>query len=126
MKGVPAVIGPTLLWVSKPETRERSFKTAVKLVKAGVKVALQTDSLTPMNFFQLLPMYVIKEGLTRKEALDCVTRNPAEILGVDNHVGSLEIGKDADIVIWSGHPFEFYSRVEKVYINGKEVYTYKS
>ncbi|UCG90168.1 MAG: amidohydrolase [Candidatus Heimdallarchaeota archaeon] len=125
-KGVPAVIGPTIMWVSKPETRRRSFKTVVSLVKAGVKVALQTDSLTPMNFFQLLPMYAIKEGLTREEALKCVTKNPAEILGIYDRVGSLDVEKDADIVIWSGHPFEFYSKVEKVFINGKEVYAEKN
>ncbi|NHJ01179.1 MAG: amidohydrolase [Candidatus Heimdallarchaeota archaeon] len=120
-KGYPAVIGPTLYWVSKPETRDRGFKTVVDLVKAGVKVALQTDSLTPMNHFHLLPMYAIKEGLTPEEALKCVTINPAEILNISNKIGSLEAGKDADVVIWSGHPFEFYSKVEKVFISGKEV-----
>lgn len=120
---VPAVYGPTIFWISKPETRERSFKTAVDLFKAGVKVALQTDSLTPMNFFPLLPMFAIKEGLSHEEALRCVTINPAEILGIDNRVGSLDVGKDADIVIWSGYPFDFYSKVEKVFINGKEVHT---
>ena len=122
-KGIPAVIGPTIMWVSKPETRQRSFETVVSLVKAGVKVALQTDSLTPMNFFPLLPMFAIKEGLTREEALNCVTKNPAEILGINNRVGSLDVGKDADIVIWSDHPFEFYSKVEKVFINGRKVYS---
>ncbi|MFW9905638.1 MAG: amidohydrolase [Candidatus Thorarchaeota archaeon] len=125
-KGIPAVVGPTIFWVSKPETRERSFKTVVTLVKAGVKVALQTDSLTPMDYFQLLPMYAIKEGLTREEALNCVTKNPAEILGIYDRVGSLDEGKDADIVIWSDNPFEFYSKVEKVFINGKEVYSVKN
>ncbi|MFX0013164.1 MAG: amidohydrolase [Promethearchaeota archaeon] len=122
-KGVPAVLGPTIMWITKPETRQRSFKTVVSMVKAGVKVALQTDSLTPMNFFQLLPMYAIKEGLSREEALQCVTKNPAEILGIYDRVGSLDKGKDADIVIWSDHPFEFYSKVERVFINGKEVYS---
>jgi len=53
--------------------------------------------------------------------LKCVTINPAEILGIDDLVGSLESGKDADIVIWSGHPFEFYSKVEQVFINGANV-----
>ncbi|MHA1813709.1 MAG: amidohydrolase, partial [Candidatus Thorarchaeota archaeon] len=100
--GVPAVVGPTMFWVSKPETRERSFETVVKLVRAGVKVALQTDSLTPMLHFQLLPMYAVKYGLTKEEAFRCVTMNPAEILGIERRVGSLEPGKDADIVIWSG------------------------
>ncbi len=118
---IPAIYGPTLFWISKPETKRRSFHTVVKLVQAGVKVALQTDSLTPMNFFPLLPMFVKKAGLSEDEALKCVTINPAEILGIDNKVGSLESGKDADIVIWSGDPFDFYSEVEQVFINGKEV-----
>jgi len=121
-KGVPAVVGPTMLRVSKPEVRERSFKTVVSLHNAGVKVALQTDSLTPMNYFPLLPMHAIKYGLTREAALKCVTMNPAEILGIQDRVGSLEPGKDADIIIWSGHPFDFYSKVEKLFINGKEEY----
>jgi len=118
---IPAIYGPTLFWVSKPETKRRSFHTVEKLVKAGVKVALQTDSLTPMNFFPLLPMFVKKAGLSEAEALRCVTINPAEILGIDDKVGSLEAGKDADIVIWSGHPFDFYSEVEEIFINGKKI-----
>ncbi|MGY5872180.1 MAG: amidohydrolase [Candidatus Thorarchaeota archaeon] len=117
----PAVVGPNLYWVSKPETRERGFKTAVELNKAKVKVALQTDSLTPMNHFPILPMSVIKEGMSKEDALKCVTINPAEILGIDDLVGSLESGKDADIVIWSGDPFDFYSKVEQVFINGSNV-----
>jgi imidazolonepropionase-like amidohydrolase len=119
--GVPAVVGPTIYWVSKPETSERGFKTAVALNEAGVKVALQTDSLTPMNYFPLLPMYAIKNGMTREDALKCVTINPAEILDIADSVGSIEPGKDADLVVWSGHPFEFYSTVEQVYVNGNEI-----
>ena len=117
----PAVIGPTLFWSSKPETKERGFRTAVELNEAGVKVALQTDSLTPMNYFPLLPMNVIKEGMRREDALKCVTINPAEMLKIDDRVGSLEPGKDADIVIWSGDPFDFYSKVEQVFIDGKSM-----
>ncbi len=120
-KKIPAVVGPTLIWSSKPETRERSFDTVIKLNDAGVKVALQTDSLTPMNYFPLLPMYAIKHGLSKEDALRCVTINPAEILGLDKRIGSLEPGKDADIIIWSDHPFEFYSKVERAFINGKEI-----
>ncbi|MHA2356529.1 MAG: amidohydrolase [Candidatus Thorarchaeota archaeon] len=120
-KKIPAVIGPSMYWVSKPEVRERSFKTAVILNEAGVKVALQTDSLTPMDYFPLLPMNAIKQGMSREDALKCVTINPAEILGVEKRLGSLEPGKDADIVMWSDHPFEFYSKVERAFINGKEI-----
>jgi imidazolonepropionase-like amidohydrolase len=109
------------MWVSKPEVREKGFETVIKLVEAGVKVALQTDSLTPMNYFPILPMYVIKHGLSKEEALKCVTINPAEILNIQDRVGSLETGKDADIVLWSDHPFEFYSKPERVFINGEDM-----
>ncbi|MGY5855972.1 MAG: amidohydrolase [Candidatus Thorarchaeota archaeon] len=119
--GFPAVIGPTLYWTSKPETRERGFRTVIELHKAGVKVALQTDSLTPMNYFPIIPMNVIKEGMSKEDALKCVTINPAEMLRIDDRVGSLEQGKDADIVIWSGDPFDFYSKVEQVFIEGKNI-----
>lgn len=119
--GLPAVVGPTMLWSTKPETRERGFRTALELHKAGVKVALQTDSMTPMQYFPLLPMYVIKEGMSKEDALKCVTINPAEILNIDDRVGSLEPGKDSDIVIWSGDPFEFYSKVGQVFIEGKNI-----
>ena len=51
-----------------------------------------------------------------------VTINPAKILKIDDRVGSLEVGKEADIVVWSGHPFDFKSTVEKVYIEGKKVF----
>ena len=117
----PVVIGPTIYWTSKPETRERGFKTAVELNKAGIKVSLQTDSLTPMNYFPIIPMNVIKEGMSREDALKCVTINPAEALRINDLVGSLEPGKDADIVIWSGDPFDFYSKVEQVFINGNKI-----
>ena len=120
-KRYPAVIGPTMMWSTKPETKEKGFRTAVILNEAGVKVALQTDSLTPMIHFQLLPMYCIKEGMSREDALKCVTINPAEILNLQDRIGSFEPGKDADIIVWSGDPFDFYSEVTEAYINGRKV-----
>lgn len=120
-KQYPAVIGPTIFWTSKPEVKEKGFKTAVILNDAGIKVALQTDSLTPMFYFPLLPMYAIKEGMSREDALRCVTLNPAEILSLQDRIGSFEPGKDADIIIWSGDPFDFYSEVTEAYINGTKV-----
>jgi imidazolonepropionase-like amidohydrolase len=122
-RGIPAVVGPTIYWTSKPETRERSFETVAILHRAGVKVALQTDSLTPMNYFPLLPMQAVKQGVSREDALKLVTLNPAEILNIQDRVGSLEPGKDADVVIWSGDPLDFYSRVEKMFVDGKEIYS---
>ena len=77
------------------------------------------NSLPPMNYFQLLPINIIKLGTKREVALKTVTINPAEVLGIQDKVGSLEKKKDADIVIWSGDPFDYYNNVEKVFINGK-------
>ena len=104
----------------------KGFQTVADLVKAGVKVSLQTDSLTPMIYFPILPMSAIKAGLTREEALKCVTINPAEALHIEDKVGSLEPRKDADIVIWSGDPFDFYNHVDSVYIDGKLRYSNKN
>ena len=118
---IPVVIGPSLIGGEKPEMREVSFQTAVDLIRSGVKVCLQTDSLPPMNFFQLLPINIIKLGISREEALKTVTINPAEVLGINDKIGSLEVGKNADIVIWSGDPFDYYNKVEKVFIDGIEV-----
>ena len=67
----------------------------------------------------------IKGGLPREEALKGITIYPAEVLGVSDRIGSIEPGKDADLVIFSGDPFFYRSRVEKVLINGKIVYSLK-
>jgi len=128
-KNIPAIVGPTIYHSSKPENKVRQvkgFQTVADLVKAGVKVSLQTDSLTPMIYFPILPMSAIKAGLTREEALKCVTINPAEALHIEDKVGSLEPRKDADIVIWSGDPFDFYNHVDSVYIDGKLRYSNKN
>jgi imidazolonepropionase-like amidohydrolase len=61
----------------------------------------------------------MKEGMDEEDALKAITINPAEILGVSNRLGSLEVGKDADIVIWSEHPFTLTARPETVIISGK-------
>ncbi|RKX49402.1 MAG: amidohydrolase, partial [Thermotogae bacterium] len=65
----------------------------------------------------------LRYGAKEDDLLKMVTINPAKILGIDDRVGSIEAGKDADLVIWSGHPFEFRSVVERVFIEGKEVYS---
>jgi imidazolonepropionase-like amidohydrolase len=66
----------------------------------------------------------VKEGLDRSQALKLVTSNPAEIMGVDNRIGKLKPGNDADLVVWSGDPLDIYQRPEKVYMDGKLVYEY--
>lgn len=120
--GVPAIVGPTLTGKVKVELKERTFETPGILSRAGVKVALMSDH--PVVPTENLPVYAalsVKAGMDEEEALKAITINPAEILGIDDRVGSIETGKDADLVIFSSHPLDIQSRVEMVFVNGKKV-----
>ena len=120
---VPAVVGPSLSSRAKVELKDRSFKTAGVLSQTGVQVAIMTDHpVVPIQYLSLLAALTVKEGMDEEEALKAITINPAEILGIADRVGSLEKGKDADIIVLSGHPFDWRTKVELVLINGKIVY----
>lgn len=122
-QGFPACVGPTLGHRSKVETANLTFETPAILTKAGVKVAIISDHpFVPIPFYNVCGALAVRNGMAEEEALKAMTINPAEILGVADRVGSLEPGKDADFVIWSGHPFKTRSRVLATYINGKAVY----
>lgn len=121
-RGIPAVVGPSYVGREKVELREISFKTPGILSAAGVSVCLQSDSFSPLTYFQSIVCMAIKEGMDREQALKAVTITPAHVLGISHRVGSIEPGKDADLVVWSGDPREFYSRVEMTFINGIKVY----
>ncbi|AFL99735.1 MULTISPECIES: amidohydrolase [Desulfitobacterium] len=118
--GYPAVVGPSLINRAKVELKDKSFETPNVLTQAGVKVAIITDHpVTPIEQLPLCAALVARAGMDEEEALKAITINPAEIMGVDHRLGSLEVGKDADIVIWSEHPFVLKSHPETVIINGK-------
>ena len=120
--GYPVVVGPLLTNRSKVELKDKSFKTPGILAKAGVKVAIMTDhSVTPIEQLPLCAALACKAGMNIEDALRAITINPAEILGVSDRIGSLEIGKDADIVIWSEHPFILTAQPLYVIIDGKIV-----
>lgn len=107
---------------AKVELKEKSFKTPGILARAGVKVAIITDhSVTPIERLPLCAALAVKDGMDPEEALKAITINPAEILGVADRVGSLEVGKDADLVIWSDHPLTMQAQPEIVIINGRIV-----
>lgn len=78
--------------------------------------------VVPIQYLPLLAALTVREGMDEEEALKAITINPAEILGIADRVGSLEKGKDADIIVLSGHPFDWRTKVELVLINGKIVY----
>ncbi|MFW5986109.1 MAG: amidohydrolase [Halanaerobiales bacterium] len=118
--GFPAIVGPTLTGKVKVELKNRSFKTAGILAKAGVEVALMSDH--PVIPTYNLPLYAalaVKAGMPEQDALRAITINPARILGVDDRIGSLEAGKDADLVIFDGNPLQINTGVETVIINGE-------
>ena len=122
-EGVCAVVGPSLTDRSKVELRNATLKTPGILSKAGVKVAIMTDHpCTPIQYLTLCAAMAVREGMEEEEALKAITINAAQLTGIDNRVGSIEPGKDGDIVIFDGHPFEFRTKVVATVINGKVVY----
>ncbi|GIU81094.1 MAG: hypothetical protein KatS3mg006_0158 [Pyrinomonadaceae bacterium] len=109
-------------WSFKIESYDAIPYNAAILWKNGVVVSINSDSDERMRRLNLDAAKVMKYGgVPEEEALKMITLNPAKQLGIDKRVGSIEIGKDADLVIWSGHPFSVYSRVETTMIEG-EIY----
>lgn len=120
---IPAVCGPLLTNRSKVELKDRDIATAGILHQAGIPVALMTDHpVIPLNYLTVCAALAVKAGLPEEEALKAITINAARICRLDKRVGSLEPGKDADLVIFSGHPFDFRTKVEKVFLDGKPVW----
>lgn len=121
--GFPAIVGPSLASRNKKEVSSSDFKTAGILQKAGVLVSLTTDH--PVSRIQHLPIcaaLAAKEGLGENEALRAITINAAKICRVDHRLGSLKVGKDADIVIYDGIPLEIRSSVCATIVDGKIVW----
>ncbi len=121
--GYPAIVGPSLSSRSKYEVRELDFKTSGVLKKAGVTVALTCDH--PVSRIQYLPLcagLAAKEGLGEWNALKAITIDAARICRVDDRLGSLKEGKDADIVICDGSPLEIKSNALTTIIDGKIVW----
>lgn len=119
-ENVPLAVGPTLGHPSKFELRNKSWVTPGILSKAGCHVSIITDSpVIPQKYLPLCAGLAIKSGMDRFAALKAITINPAEHIGAADRVGSLEAGKDADIVVTDGCPFEIDTNVIQVYINGE-------
>ena len=117
--GYPVAVGPTLTSASKLELINKTFETPGILAAAGLKVSIITDA--PVILQQYLPLcagLAVKAGMDYFEALKAITINPAEHIGVADRVGSIEIGKDADIVITDGDPLMSLATIETVIVNG--------
>ena len=125
-RGTPVIIGPLFTSRSKVELRNRSLANPGKLARAGVTIAITTDHpVVPIHFLCHQASLAVKEGLDHDTALRALTINPARITGIADRVGSIEPGKDADLVIWSGDPLDVHSRVQRALLNGTEIYTWQ-
>jgi imidazolonepropionase-like amidohydrolase len=121
--GFPAIVGPSMASRNKAEIKYMDFKTAGILHKAGIRVAIMTDH--PVSLIQCLPLcagIAAREGLGTDAALEAITINAARICNVDERVGSLEAGKDADIAIFDGHPLEIFTKCRYTIIDGHLIY----
>jgi len=126
-RGIPVIIGPLFTSRSKVELRNRSLANPGRLARAGVTIAITTDHpVVPINFLVHQASLAVKDGLDRDTALAALTINPARIAGVDARLGSIEPGKDADLVLWSGDPLDVLSRAERAFMDGAEIYRYEA
>lgn len=121
--GYPAIVGPDMASRNKIEVQNMAFKTAGLLAGRGILTAITTDH--PVSKIQFLPIcagLAVKSGMAPEEGLRAITVNAAKICGVDERVGSLAPGKDADIAVFSGNPMEVFSETLYTLIEGKIVY----
>ena len=119
--GFPCICGPALTHKSKFELANMSFETPNELYKAGILFSIITDSpVIPQQYLSLSAALAAKAGLPEYEAIKAITINPAKILGLDNRVGSIKEGKDADFIICTKNILDMTNEIKAVYIDGKK------
>jgi imidazolonepropionase-like amidohydrolase len=117
--GVPCSVGPFHVGRPKIEMSPMTFKNPGLLAAAGVTVAIHMDATASTALLPVFAGLCCREGMPEEDALKAITINSAIVSGVADRVGSLEKGKDADVIVLSGHPFDVMTKVERVIINGK-------
>lgn len=123
-QNVRVILGPLLTDRSKIELRNQSIEAPGILAKQGVPIAIMTDHpCVPQQYLLLCAMVAVREGMPEDQALRAITINAAKAAGIEDRVGSLEVGKDADIIVLSGHPFDYRTKVDLTIINGKVVFS---
>ncbi|MDQ0231737.1 amidohydrolase [Metabacillus malikii] len=122
-KNAQVCVGPTLTRRSKIELKNKSWATYKALSDAGVDVSITTDHpYTPIQYLNVCASIAVREGFDEQKALEAITITAARNLKVDDCVGSIEIGKDADLVLWNHHPFHYFAKPRMTLINGTVVY----
>ena len=118
-ENLPMAVGPTLGHASKYELRFKTWETPAVLDKAGCRVSIITDApVIPLHHLPLCAGMAVHAGMDPFHALQAITINPARHAGIEDRVGSLEVGKDADIVVMDGSCFEISTSVHHVFIDG--------
>lgn len=122
--GFSAIVGPSFMNRSKYELKNRTFETSGILNKHDVDVAITTDHpVVPIQYLPICAGFAAKAGLGIEEGLKAITINAAKICKVDDRLGSIEVGKDADIAIFTGNPMETFTQTLYTIIDGKVVYS---
>ena len=121
-EGYPVACGPSFNNASKVELRNKTFATPGILQKAGCQVSIITDSpVTPQEYLGLVAGLAVRDGMAPFAALQAITINPARHLGIENRVGSIEPGKDADLIFCDGSILNSLTHVQRVIVNGETV-----
>ena len=123
-EGYPAFVGPSFGSKSKIELLHKDFTTPAALHAAGVPVSIITDApVTPLEYLPMCAGFAVSAGLPYEEGWRAITINPAVQTGIGDRVGSLEVGKDGDVVIWQGDPLlEVGAEAYVTVVNGRVVY----
>ena len=122
-EGYPVAVGPTFGHAAKFELKNKSFTTPGDLARAGCQVSIITDSpIIPQQYLALCAGLAVKSGMDEFDALQAITLNAARHIGVEERVGSLEVGKDGDFVIAAGNPMVSSTVIQYVIIDGKVTY----
>lgn len=121
-ENVPVLYGPIMTSRSKIEVRHRTPRAPGILANAGVEVSIITDHpVVPIDYLPHQAALAVKHGMDAQEALRSITINPARVLGLHKRIGSIEAGKDADLVLWNGDPLDTRNRAKQMWQAGREV-----
>ncbi|KUK80283.1 MAG: Amidohydrolase [Petrotoga mobilis] len=122
-KNIPLILGPIFGFRTKLETRDMSYESIKIINEKGILASLMCDHpVIHLEHASIQAATALRYGAREEDLLKMLTVNPAKILGLEDRLGTIEVNKDADLVVWSGHPFDPRSYVEKTLINGKVVY----